>query len=357
MCNNRKNILDVIMVHSVGGVCDLQLWSTVGGFGLSRQPGETYPGREYLCGSGCFPRARHNPGESAFAEVGAFPGRNIPWARVPLRKWVLSPGETYPGRECLCGSGCFPRARHNPGESAFAEVGAFPGRDIPRARVPLRKWVLSPGETYPGRECLCGSGCFPRARHTPGESAFAEVGAFPGRDIPRARVPLQKWMLSPGETYPGRECLCGSGCFPRARHTPGESAFAEVGAFPGRDIPQARVPFRLDRYSPDEDLICIPGFSENTPPGLIHGKQHLWVIFLNMFKHICQSCQGFLTARPNIQCHSRSILQHWLNQMCIILYQFKLFRHYFYVGPAAHTGIYQLYNKYRMVQYSFENKW
>ena len=35
-----------------------------------------------------------------------------------------------------------------------------------------RLWVLSPGETYPGREPLCGSGCFPRARHTPGESAF-----------------------------------------------------------------------------------------------------------------------------------------------------------------------------------------
>ena len=37
------------------------------------------------------------------------------------------------------GCGCFPRARHTPGESAF-----------------WRKWVLSPGETYPGRECLLG---------------------------------------------------------------------------------------------------------------------------------------------------------------------------------------------------------
>ena len=43
------------------------------------------------------------------------------------------------------------------------------------------------------------------------------------------------------------------GSFPRASHTPGESAFAEVGAFPGWDTPRVRVPFRLDRYSPDED--------------------------------------------------------------------------------------------------------
>ena len=42
-------------------------------------------------------------------------------------------------------------------------------------------------------------------------------------------------MFSAGETYPGRECL-----------------LAEVGAFPGRDIPQARVPFGIDSYSPDE---------------------------------------------------------------------------------------------------------
>ena len=47
------------------------------------------------------------------------------------------------------------------------------------------------------------------------------------------------------------ETRCGF--FPRASHTPGESAFAEVGAFPGWDTPRVRVPFRLDRYSPDED--------------------------------------------------------------------------------------------------------
>ena len=29
-------------------------------------------------------------------------------------------------------------------------------------------------------------------------------------------------------------------------HTPGESSLAEVGAFPGRAIPRARVPFRPD---------------------------------------------------------------------------------------------------------------
>ena len=42
----------------------------------------------------------------------------------------------------------------------------------------------------------------------------------------------------------------GCGCFPRASHTPGESPFVcrgvVVGAFPGRDIPRARVPFRPD---------------------------------------------------------------------------------------------------------------
>ena len=42
----------------------------------------------------------------------------------------------------------------------------------------------------------------------------------------------------------------GCGCFPRASHTPGEIPFvcrgAVVGAFPGRDIPRARVPFRPD---------------------------------------------------------------------------------------------------------------
>ena len=36
------------------------------------------------------------------------------------------------------------------------------------------------------------------------------------------------------------------GCFPRASHTLGESSLAEVGAFPRRAIPRARVPFRPD---------------------------------------------------------------------------------------------------------------
>ena len=40
-------------------------------------------------GCGCFPRASHTPGESPFVDrgavVGAFPGRYIPWARVPFR--------------------------------------------------------------------------------------------------------------------------------------------------------------------------------------------------------------------------------------------------------------------------------
>ena len=62
------------------------------------------------------------------------------------------------------------------------------------------------------------------------------------------------WVLSPGESYPGREPLCvprgGCGCFPGASHTTGESPFvcrgAVVDAFPGRDIPRARVPFRPD---------------------------------------------------------------------------------------------------------------
>ena len=38
----------------------------------------------------------------------------------------------------------------------------------------------------------------------------------------------------------------GCGCFPRASHTPGESPLAEVGAFPGRVIPRARGPFMPD---------------------------------------------------------------------------------------------------------------
>ena len=52
---------------------------------------------------------------------------------------------------------CVPRGQRT---SGGADVGAFPGRAIPRARTPLcaegRLWVLSPGETYPGRECLLG---------------------------------------------------------------------------------------------------------------------------------------------------------------------------------------------------------
>ena len=47
---------------------------------------------------------------------------------------------------------CVPRGRRTSGEP---EVGAFPGRTIPQARVPFgRKLVLSPGETLSGRECL-----------------------------------------------------------------------------------------------------------------------------------------------------------------------------------------------------------
>ena len=56
--------------------------------------------------------------------------------------------------------------------------------------------------------------CVPRGHRTLGEP---DVGAFAGRDIPRARVPFG-----------------GSGCFPRARHTPGESAFWDRQLFPGR---------------------------------------------------------------------------------------------------------------------------
>ena len=57
------------------------------------------------------------------------------------------------------------------------------------------------------------------------------------------------------------ETLCAAGtedlgwtgceCFPWASHTPGESSSAEVGAFPGRAIPRARVPFRPDDHSSD----------------------------------------------------------------------------------------------------------
>ena len=65
-----------------------------------------------------------------------------------------------------------------------------------------RMWVLSPGEPYPGGG---------------GGSSLAEV------------------VLSPGEPYPGGggEFLSGS------------------GAFPGRAIPRARLPFRPDDHSPD----------------------------------------------------------------------------------------------------------
>ena len=56
-----------------------------------------------------------------------------------------------------------------------------------------------------------------------------------------------------GEVTVGTEDLgwTGCGCFPRASHTPSESSIAEVGVFPGRAIPQARVPFRPDDHSPD----------------------------------------------------------------------------------------------------------
>ena len=40
--------------------------------------------------------------------------------------------------------------------SGGADVGVFPRRAIPRARAPERKWVLSPGESYPRREGLLG---------------------------------------------------------------------------------------------------------------------------------------------------------------------------------------------------------
>ena len=40
------------------------------------------------------------------------------------------------------------------------------------------------------------------------------------------------WVLYPGEPYPGREPFVCRG--------------AVVGAFPGRDIPRVRVPFRPD---------------------------------------------------------------------------------------------------------------
>ena len=50
---------------------------------------------------------------------------------------------------------CVPRGQRT---SGGADVGAFPGRAIHRARAPLcaegRLWVFSPGEPYPGRECL-----------------------------------------------------------------------------------------------------------------------------------------------------------------------------------------------------------
>ena len=64
--------------------------------------------------------------------------------------------------------------------------------------------MLSPGESYPGREPLC---------------------------VTRGGL-----VLSPGEPYPGREPLCVKR--------------AVVGSFPGRDIPRARVPFR-------PDYICV----------------------------------------------------------------------------------------------------
>ena len=59
------------------------------------------PGRSL----GRLPKPCAPPGQrtSGGPDVGAFPGRAILWARVPYRKWVLSPGEPYPGRECLLG--------------------------------------------------------------------------------------------------------------------------------------------------------------------------------------------------------------------------------------------------------------
>ena len=54
---------------------------------------------------------------------------------------------------------CVPRGQRT---SGGPDVGAFPGRAIPRARVRQRKWVLSPGEPYPGRECLLGRTIIPR---------------------------------------------------------------------------------------------------------------------------------------------------------------------------------------------------
>ena len=68
-------------------------------------------------------------------------------------------------------------------------------------------WVL--GSVWLTSNCL-PKPCVPRGQRT---SGGADVGGFPGRAIPRARAPLcaegQLWVLSPGETYPGRECLLG----------------------------------------------------------------------------------------------------------------------------------------------------
>ena len=76
----------------------------------------------------------------------------------------------------------------------------------------------------------------------------SRVGSFPEARPVLGEV--TKTLCAAGTEDLGRT---GCGCFPQSRHTPGESAFAEVGAFPGRDIPRARVPFRLDSYSVDEE--------------------------------------------------------------------------------------------------------
>ena len=54
------------------------------------------------------------------------------------------------------------------------------------------------------------------------------------------------------------------GAFPQASHTPGESSLAEVGAFPERAIPRARVPFRTDNMCILEFMYYICGLSANS---------------------------------------------------------------------------------------------
>ena len=66
------------------------------------------------------------------SRVGSFPEARLVLGEVT--ETMCTAGTKDFGRT---GSGCFPRARHTPGESAF-----------------WRKWVLSPGETYPGKSAL-----------------------------------------------------------------------------------------------------------------------------------------------------------------------------------------------------------